>query len=139
APDLTVRHCIFTSGNTLKITANKIKMTQKDKKKLSPLNKNTVASGKNCCKRSVNAKIVPFMINVTTNKKPRPITNEEDNNLSLRILSHPFFTFGRTCQILLIEFWISPKTVVAPNSSVAALTTKATLDFPDRDKFRITS
>ncbi|MNL31375.1 hypothetical protein D3C87_1531600 [compost metagenome] len=139
APVLTVFHSIFTSGRVLNIIPKRIKIIPKLNAKLTASIKNTVISGKYSCNRSVKAKIIPLTTNVTINKKPRPTTKEEDSKRSVINFNHPRFGFALTCHILLIEFCISPKTVVAPINNVMILTINAKLDFPDNFRFMITS
>ena len=99
-----------------------------------------VVSGKLACNCCPNASISVEITNETINKNPRVATIENDKIRFLIRRSQPFFLgFAFTPQMLLIESWISPNTVVAPMRSVKPPMIAAQLLLPASDALRMIS
>src|ERR1700712_2959150 len=111
APDRTSFQPILTSGSTLKITPNNTVITIKLMTTLRTLNTTTVTSGRNVFNLSLTASSAPLITSDTSNKKPSEIINEPDSKRSLINFNQAFFGLAFTCQMILMDSWISPNTV----------------------------
>src|SRR6202165_3136876 len=118
APVSTSRHLILASGSTLKITPNKSVVTAKVMMRLTIYTTATVMSGKKWYSLSLSASTRPVMTSDTRSRKPSPTTTEKESTRFMSIFNQPFFGLGLRFQIILIESWISEKTLVAPTTRV---------------------